>query len=143
MAEVMVPAPGTDELVARLSMLSTSGVSDALDRLAIAGQCLGLAPLDRSFRLAGRAYTIRYGPVGQDPGSVGDYIDDLGPGQVAVLGDGDGVVAIPSGWAAEVIDAAEEIEAAEHRIRAMIESGQGLREARAVVGYHSLQSRRT
>ncbi len=35
--------------------------------------------------MAERAYTLRYGPVGQDPGSVGDYIDDLGPGQVAVL----------------------------------------------------------
>ena len=41
--------------------------------------------LDRSFRLVGRAWTLRYGTVGEDPGSVGDYIDDLGPGQVVVL----------------------------------------------------------
>lgn len=42
-------------------------------------------PLDRSFRLVGQAWTLRYGPVGQDRGTVGDYIDDIGPGQVVVL----------------------------------------------------------
>ena len=41
--------------------------------------------LDRSFRLVGRAWTLRYGTVGEDPGTVGDYIDDLGLGQVVVL----------------------------------------------------------
>lgn len=71
--------------LARLAALSTPAVSDALDRLGIAGQALGIAPLDRSFRLAGRAWTLRYGPVGQDRGTVGDYIDDLGPGDVVVL----------------------------------------------------------
>ena len=42
-------------------------------------------PLSRTFRLVGRAWTLRYGPVGRDPGTVGDYIDDLDPGQVVVL----------------------------------------------------------
>ena len=69
----------------RLAALSTSAVSDALDRLGIAGQALGIMPLDRSFRLVGRAWTLRYGPVGQDRGTVGDYIDDLGPDDVVVL----------------------------------------------------------
>lgn len=68
-----------------LATLSCTDVSDALDRLGISGQCLGIMPLDRSFRLVGQAWTLRYGPVGTDPGSVGDYIDDLGPGQVVVL----------------------------------------------------------
>jgi regulator of RNase E activity RraA len=71
--------------MARLRNLSTSGISDALDRLGIAGQALGIAPLDRRFRLAGRAWTLRYGPVGSDRGTVGDYVDDLGPGDVVVL----------------------------------------------------------
>lgn len=75
----------TDPQLAQLAGLATSAVSDALDRLGIAGQCAGIMPLDRSFRLAGRAWTLRYGPVGQDAGTVGDYIDDLGPGQVVVL----------------------------------------------------------
>ncbi len=74
-----------DELLTQLGTLTTSGVSDALDQLGIPGQCLGIMPLDRSFRLCGRAWTLRYGPSGQDPGTVGDYIDDITPGQVVVL----------------------------------------------------------
>jgi 4-hydroxy-4-methyl-2-oxoglutarate aldolase len=73
------------DLRARVCELTTSGHSDALDRLGIAGQAMGIAPLDRTFRLAGRAWTLRYGPVGEDRGIVGDYIDDLGPGDVVVL----------------------------------------------------------
>jgi 4-hydroxy-4-methyl-2-oxoglutarate aldolase len=213
-----------DELE-RLASLSTAGVSDALDRVGIAGQCLGIRPLDRSFRLAGRAVTVRYGPVGEEPGTVGDYVDDFGPGQVVVLdnqgrvdatvwgdlltvtahrrgvagtvidgvcrdadrslelgypifsrgnwmrtgkdrvrvdgldvpvtvggvrvepgdlllGDADGVVAVPAARAAEVLAAAEEIEAAEDRIRAAVMAGADLRAARAAAGYHSLQTRR-
>ncbi len=67
------------------SGLGCTDLSDALDRIGIAGQCLGVMPLDRSFRLVGRAWTLRYGPVGIDGGSVGDYIDDLGPEDVVVL----------------------------------------------------------
>ncbi|HEY0105606.1 MAG TPA: RraA family protein [Rhizomicrobium sp.] len=73
------------DIVKRLESLSCTDLSDALDRLGIAGQCAGIMPLDRSFRLAGRAWTLRYGPVGQEPGTVGDYIDDLGPGEIVVL----------------------------------------------------------
>jgi 4-hydroxy-4-methyl-2-oxoglutarate aldolase len=211
-------------LLARLGTLSTSGVSDALDRLGIAGQALGIAPLDRSFRLAGRAWTLRYGPAGQDRGTVGDYIDDLGPGDVVVLdnqgrldatvwgdllttvahrravagtvidgvcrdvgrslhlgypvfscgnwmrtgkdrvrveatqepvsiggirvepgdlllGDGDGLVIIPAARADQVLGAAEGIERAEDAIRAAVEAGMPLRDARRSVGYHDLQHR--
>jgi 4-hydroxy-4-methyl-2-oxoglutarate aldolase len=207
---------------ARLAALSTSAVSDALDRLGIAGQALGIAPLDRTFRLAGRAWTLRYGPVGQDRGTVGDYIDDLGPGDVVVLdnqgrldatvwgdlltttahrrhlagtvidgicrdidrsltlgylvfsrgnwmrtgkdrvrveatqvpvsvggvrvepgdllhGDGDGLVVIPTARAEEVLRAADEIQRAENAIRAAVETGTPLRDARRAAGYHDLQ----
>lgn len=210
--------------VARLAALSTSGVSDALDRLGIAGQALGIMPLDRTFRLAGRAWTLRYGPVGEDRGTVGDYIDDLGPGDVVVLdnqgrldatvwgdlltvtahrraiagtvidgicrdmdrslslgypvfargnwmrtgkdrvrveatqvpvsiggirvepgdlllGDGDGIVAMPAAQADRVLAAAEEIEEAEAIIRAAIDGGTPLRDARQTAGYHDLQHR--
>jgi 4-hydroxy-4-methyl-2-oxoglutarate aldolase len=78
-------APPGDPLVAGFAALDVSAVSDALDRLGIAGQCAGIRPLDRSFRLAGRAFTVRYVPVGLSRGTVGDYIDDLEPGQVPVL----------------------------------------------------------
>jgi regulator of RNase E activity RraA len=43
---------------------------------------------------------------------------------------------------AEVLDAAEQVHAAEDAIRAAIDAGKTLREARAEVGYHSLQTRR-
>ncbi|MEV5776754.1 RraA family protein [Streptomyces antimycoticus] len=219
--------PGTaPELVTRLRTLSTSGVSDALDKLGIPGQALGIAPLDRSFRLVGRAWTLRYGPVGLDRGTVGDYIDDLGPDDVVVLdnqsrpdatvwgdllttiahrrgvagtvidgvcrdvdrsltlgypifargnwmrtgkdrvrveatqvpvsiggvrvepgdlllGDGDGLVTIPSARIEEVLAAAEAIERAEDAIRRSIESGASLREARVAHRYHDLQHRTT
>jgi 4-hydroxy-4-methyl-2-oxoglutarate aldolase len=73
------------DILETLQGLSCTDLSDAMDRLGVAGQCLGIMPLDRSFRLAGQAWTLRYGTVGEDAGTVGDYIDDLGPGQVVCL----------------------------------------------------------
>lgn len=77
-----------DQLVAQIRGLSTTAVSDALDRHGIAGQVLGLRPIDRGFRLAGRAFTLRYQPVDVNGGTVGDYIDDVEPGQIVVLDNG-------------------------------------------------------
>lgn len=214
-----------DDQLGQLATLTASGLSDALDQLGIAGQCRGIMPLSRTFRIIGRAWTLRYGPVGLDPGSVGDYIDDVGAGQVVVLdsqgrldatvwgdlltttaaaagipgtvidgvcrdvdrslelnypifsrgnwmrtgkdrvrveeiggpvsiggirvepgdlllGDGDGLVAVPAARAEEVIAAAIEIERAEQAIREAIASGATLRDARAASGYHTLQRRR-
>lgn len=212
----------------RLSALRGLGctdLSDAMDRLGIPGQCLGIAPQTSTADLVGRAFTVRYGPVGQSRGSVGDYIDELGEGDVVVLdnqgrldatvwgdlltltasrnhvggtvidgvcrdtdragelgypihargtwmrtgkdrvqveelggavsvggvrveagdwlrGDGDGVVAIPAGRVDEVVEVARGIAAAEARIREAVLAGSDLREARAAVGYHDLQTRR-
>jgi regulator of RNase E activity RraA len=79
----------TDDIsLQRASRLDTTSISDALDRLGIAGQCLDIKPLDPRFRLTGRAYTILYGPAGHPPGTVGDYIDDVEPGGVVVLDNG-------------------------------------------------------
>ena len=77
-----------DPNVDRASRLDTTALSDALDRLGIAGQCLGVKPLDPGFRLAGRAFTILYGPAGTPSGTVGDYIDDVPEGGVVVLDNG-------------------------------------------------------
>jgi 4-hydroxy-4-methyl-2-oxoglutarate aldolase len=73
------------QLVAAWSALSTSTVSDALDRLGIAGQVRGLAPLQSSCRVVGRAFTGRYEPVDVNGGTVGDYVDDVPAGSVIVL----------------------------------------------------------
>mgnify|MGYP003681890827 CR=1 FL=1 len=67
----------------------TTALSDALDRLGIDGQALGIIPVVRSMKFAGPAFTIRMLPVGTTQGSVGDYIDDVEPGQVVVI-DNDG-----------------------------------------------------
>lgn len=74
--------------IVRASRLDTTAISDAMDRLGIAGQCLGIKPLDHGMRLAGRAFTILYGPSGKPSGTVGDYIDDVPPGDVVVLDNG-------------------------------------------------------
>jgi 4-hydroxy-4-methyl-2-oxoglutarate aldolase len=212
-----------EHYITRLRALSTTDVSDAMDRLGIAGQCFGIMPLSRSFRLIGRAWTLRYGPIGEGPGTVGDYIDDLGSGDVVVLdnqgllnatvwgdlltstasrrklsgtvidgvcrdidrsieldypifargnwmrtgkdrvrvegiqvpvtvggvrvqpgdyllGDGDGLTAIPAGRIEELLAAAEEIHQAEERIRSEVAQGADLRAARQTHGYHRLQS---
>jgi 4-hydroxy-4-methyl-2-oxoglutarate aldolase len=77
-----------DENVQRASKLDTTAISDAMDRLGIPGQCLGIKPLDYRFRLTGRAFTILYGPAGVPPGTVGDFIDDVPPGSVIVIDNG-------------------------------------------------------
>jgi 4-hydroxy-4-methyl-2-oxoglutarate aldolase len=78
-------ATGTDEVVARLAAFATSGISDALDRLGIAGQAFGIRAVTPGARMAGRAFTGLYQPVDVDGGTVGDYIDDVPAGSVIVL----------------------------------------------------------
>ena len=214
-----------DPNVERASKLDTTSISDALDRLGIAGQCLDIKPLDHRFRVTGRAFTILYGPAGKPAGTVGDYIDDVPPGAVVVLdnggrenatvwgdiltwvahrrgvagtvidgacrdthlsrdlnypvysrsysmrtgkdrvqveamnivvnigdarvapgdllrGDADGVLVIPREHEDAVLAAAEEIDSIEQQIRALIDQGKTLAEARRQLGYHQLQSRR-
>lgn len=84
----MPDTPAHDTNVERAIRLDTTAISDALDRLGVAGQCLGIKPLHHRFRLAGRAMTILYGPAGKPPGTVGDFIDDVVPGTVIVIDNG-------------------------------------------------------
>ena len=77
-----------DANVARAAKLDTATLSDALDKLGIAGQCYRIKPRDVDFKMAGRAWTLLYGPAGNPPGTVGDYIDDVPPGSVIVLDNG-------------------------------------------------------
>lgn len=77
-----------DEIIERASRLDTATLSDALDKLGIAGQCLNIKPRDHRFRLVGRAYTLQYVPAGKPAGTVGDFIDDVPPGSVVVLDNG-------------------------------------------------------
>jgi regulator of RNase E activity RraA len=214
----------SDENVARAARLDTATLSDAMDKLGVAGQCLDIKPLDHRFRVAGRAFTLRYGPAGKPAGTVGDYIDDVPPGAVVALdnggranatvwgdiltfvahrrgvagavidgacrdthlalelgypifsrsysmrtgkdrvqleaaqipitigearvapgdilrGDSDGVVAIPRAHENAILDAAEEIERVEAKIRADVTEGKRLTDVRRELQYHLLQRR--
>ena len=75
----------SDGNIERAAAIDTASLSDALDRLGIACQCHGIAPLSNEVQFTGRAYTVRYGPASKPPGTVGDYIDDVAPGAVIVL----------------------------------------------------------
>ena len=216
--------PTEDKNVARAARLDTPTISDALDKLGIVGQCYKIKPRSSDFRMAGRAWTLKYGPAANPPGTVGDFIDDVAPGSVIVLdnngredatvwgdilteiahrrgiagtvinginrdthlclslgypvfsldhwmrtgkdrvqveatgipvniggvrvtpgdilkGDTDGVVVIPKEHEDRVLEVAEEIEAAENKIREAARSGLRLDEARQQFKYHQLQTR--
>lgn len=216
-------SPQDQELVALFAGLDTPGVSDALDKLGLPGQCLEIMPLDNYRQVVvGPAFTVRYVSASTPPGTVGDFIDDVAEGDVVVidndgrtdctvwgdimtqyagsqriaatvidgvcrdvskaLGDGyplftkgrfmrtgkdrveveavnqpvsigqarvcardivvadaNGVVIVPRERAHEVAACARSIEAVEARIRALLDEGKSLREARAALGYHTLQ----
>jgi 4-hydroxy-4-methyl-2-oxoglutarate aldolase len=218
----MTPMIRPDELSRRAAALTTSGLSDAMDRLGIPGQVAGVRAIGTARSLCGPAYTVRYRPVRAIGETVGDFIDDVPAGAVVVIdnqgrsdctvwgdiltetahlrelagtvidgtcrdaqacddagyplfaranwmrtgkdrvavdavggpvdigdvrvtpgdlviGDRDGVVILPAGRAAEIVGLAEQIEAAEQRIRLAVRSGQRLDAARAQTGYHQLQ----
>ena len=79
-----------DAMVVGFSKLGTTGVSDAMDRLGLGGQVLGVKPVGRDFTLCGRAFTVRNEPMtaGHKGESVGDYIDDVPVGGVVVIDNG-------------------------------------------------------
>ncbi|GLC97158.1 diguanylate cyclase [Cupriavidus sp. TA19] len=78
------------ELVALFEGLDTPGVSDAMDKLGLPGQCLGIAPLDNyKGTVVGPAFTVKYVSATTPAGSVGDFIDEVAEGDVIVI-DNDG-----------------------------------------------------
>jgi len=80
----------TKELIKLFKGLDTAGVSDALDKMGIHGQALGIMPLaNYSSVVVGPAFTVKYVSAGIPAGTVGDYIDDVQAGDVVVI-DNDG-----------------------------------------------------
>lgn len=79
-------APEDQELAALFEGLDTPGVSDAMDKLGLHGQALGIVPLaDYTKAVVGPAFTVKYVPASNPPGTVGDFIDDVAPGDVVVI----------------------------------------------------------
>ncbi|AHK34814.1 4-carboxy-4-hydroxy-2-oxoadipate aldolase/oxaloacetate decarboxylase [Rhodococcus opacus PD630] len=75
----------TNDTVTRLETVPTASVSDALDALGHPGSLHGIGPLASGIRVSGRAFTVRYEPVTDEPGTVGDFLDDVEPGSVIVI----------------------------------------------------------
>jgi regulator of RNase E activity RraA len=77
------------ELIALFEGLDTPGVSDAMDKLGLLGQCLGIAPLDNYRKvIVGPAFTVQYVSASVPPGTVGDFIEDVAVGDVVVIDNG-------------------------------------------------------
>jgi regulator of RNase E activity RraA len=77
------------ELVALFAGLDTPAISDAMDKLGLPGQCLGIMPLANDTGVVvGPAFTVRYVTASTPPGTVGDFIDDVAEGDVVVIDNG-------------------------------------------------------
>jgi len=76
------------ELAGLFESLDTTSVSDAMDRLGIRGACHGITPVVSGVRAVGPAFTVKYRARGLNCGGIGDFIDDVEPGQVIVIDNG-------------------------------------------------------
>lgn len=72
-------------IVEGFKKLDTTSVSDALDRLGITGGLLGIKPVVADTTICGQAFTVHYVPCGGVKGTVGDFLDEVEPGQVVVI----------------------------------------------------------
>ena len=212
------------ELIDAFAKLDTPCISDAMDRLGIPCALFGIKPIVPGTKLCGQAFTVHYTACGRIKGTVGDFLDDVQPGQIVVidnggrldctvwgdimsicasqrgiagtvidgvcrdlpvirrlnypvftkgcymstgkdrvyvdrlnepvtvsglqvlpgdllLADDSGAVVIPHACAGQVLAAAQEIAAVEDQIVARVLEGCPLKEARAQLGYHALQTR--
>lgn len=69
--------------------LSNAEISDALDSLGLPGSALGIGCVTGTHRILGPAFTVRFAPIDlSEPGTVGDFIDDVAAGAVIVLDNG-------------------------------------------------------
>src|SRR5512147_3010429 len=81
-----------NDLVTRLRRLDACAVSDAMDRLGIAGQVVGgLEQRSTTRRIAGRAVTYRLVPAGQAPRGDGP-VRHLGTTAIELASPGDVIV---------------------------------------------------
>lgn len=211
------------EIIDKFKNLDVTSISDAMDRLGLKGGLLGIKPVVEDTSFCGQAFTVHYVPCGEIKGTVGDFLDDVEPGEVVVIdnsgridctvwgdimalsatqrkiagtvidgvcrdipvirrirypiftkgcymvtgkdrvfvdkvnvpvsisgvqvvpgdlmvGDGTGVVVVPLPHAERVLDIATEIETKEKMVESQIAKGESLKDARAAVNYHALQT---
>ncbi|BDB29769.1 RraA family protein (plasmid) [Cupriavidus sp. P-10] len=79
-------SPPAKSLLDAARALSTAEISDALDYFKLPGSALGIGLQAGEPRIFGQAFTVAFVPVDTaTPGTVGDYLDDIPQGAVAVL----------------------------------------------------------
>ncbi len=78
----------TQELIKELKKMDTASISDAMDKLGIPAGLLGIQAVIPGQKICGEAFTVHYVPCGMEKGTVGDFIDDVKPGQVVVIDNG-------------------------------------------------------
>lgn len=76
------------DLIQALKKMDTASISDAMDKLGIPCGLLGIQAVVEGNKICGDAFTVHYIPCGMGKGTVGDFIDDVKPGQVVVLDNG-------------------------------------------------------
>lgn len=77
-----------NELIKALKEMDTASISDAMDKLGIPCGLLGIQAVVPGHKICGDAFTVHYIPCGAEKGTVGDFIDDVKPGQVVVIDNG-------------------------------------------------------
>lgn len=213
-----------EKIIEELAKMDVASLSDAMDKLGVPCGCIGIRPVVEDMPFCGRAFTVHYVPCGVNKGTVGDFLDDVQPGQVVVIdnsgreyctvwgdimtnvasmrgvaatvidgvcrdipgikavgypvyskgkymvtgkervevdyvnkpvslsgvqvkpgdivrGDDTGVIVIPQEYAEDVLEKAKKIEETEQKIIAAVKAGSTLKEARAKLHYHTLQSK--
>ena len=162
------PVDRCDHYHREMAALPTAAVSDALDALGLPGALHGIGPLTDTARAVGPAFTVRFEPITDEPGTVGDFLDDVPAGAVVVI-DNAGrtdctvwggimtTLATAKGVAGAVVhgvcrdvatafalgypmfSAGRFMRTGKDRVRCV--AGSTLARARAELGYHTLQSR--
>lgn len=77
-----------EQIIERLEKLDVASVSDAMDKIGIPCGLLGIHAVVPGKHICGRAFTVHYVPNGMVKGNVGDFLDDVQPGQVVVIDNG-------------------------------------------------------
>lgn len=77
------------EVLERFRALDTTCLSDACDKLGLPACGLyHIRPAVPGLSCCGQAFTVHYIPCGSVKGTVGDFLDDVEPGQVVVIDNG-------------------------------------------------------
>lgn len=74
------------EILNLAQSLTSAEISDALDYFRLPGSALGIGNVAGPKKIVGFAFTVRFAPIDSGcPGTVGDYLDNIEAGGVAVL----------------------------------------------------------